>query len=47
MLQSLRLLAGLEAARRFHEAVLRLHEAGGSPVNADSLRYWQRAVEES
>jgi hypothetical protein len=45
ILQSLRLLLGPEAARRFYETIMRLHEAGGAPVNPDSLRYWRNAVD--
>lgn len=44
IIQSLRLLAGLPAAQRFHQAVLSLQEAAGAPVNARSLRFWSEAA---
>ena len=44
ILQSLSLLLGSPAARSVHDAILRLHEAGGAPVNPTSLRYWREAV---
>ena len=43
IIHSLGLLLGPEEARRFHEAILALHEAAGSPVNARSLDYWAEA----
>jgi len=44
ILQSLRLLAGQDAARSFYDAVMARHEAAGSPVNPRSLRYWAEAI---
>jgi hypothetical protein len=44
ILHSLRLLVGPEAARSFHEAVLAMHDAAGTPVNARSLHYWAEAA---
>ena len=44
IIHSLALLLGPEEARRFHEAILALHEAAGSPVNARSLHYWAEAA---
>jgi hypothetical protein len=44
ILHSLRLLVGPAPARAFHKAILDLHEAGGSPVNARSMRYWAEAA---
>ena len=44
ILQSLRMLVGLEAARRFHDDILSLHEAAGAPINARSLRFWEEAM---
>ncbi|AWN46317.1 hypothetical protein DK419_08330 [Methylobacterium terrae] len=44
ILTALRDLAGPEEARAFHDAVLRLNDAAGSPVNPGSLDYWRRAV---
>jgi Opioid growth factor receptor (OGFr) conserved region len=44
IISSLRLLAGAEAARRFHDRILALHVAGGSPVNGRSLSFWENAA---
>jgi Opioid growth factor receptor (OGFr) conserved region len=44
IISSLRLLAGAEAARRFHDRILALHVAGGSPVNGRSLAFWENAA---
>ncbi|MEE1656267.1 opioid growth factor receptor-related protein [Microvirga sp. CF3062] len=44
ILHSLRLLVGQAEARAFHKAILDLHEAGGAPVNARSMRYWAEAA---
>ena len=44
ILTSLRDLVGLEEAEAFHEAVLRLNDRAGSPVNPGSLDYWRRTV---
>lgn len=44
ILLSLRLLCGDDAALRFHDAIMALHAAGGSPVNPRNLRYWTDAV---
>jgi Opioid growth factor receptor (OGFr) conserved region len=44
ILQSLRLLAGKDAARRFHDAILILHDAAGSPISPHNLRYWEKAL---
>ena len=44
IIQSLRLLVGPDAALRFYDAVMALHEAAGAPVNEDSLRYWRQAL---
>ncbi|RDI58888.1 opioid growth factor receptor-related protein [Microvirga subterranea] len=44
ILQSLRLLAGESDARVFHQAVMIRQQASGSPVNRQSLAYWERAV---
>ncbi len=44
ILQSLRLLAGDNDARDFHQAVMTRHEAAGSPINRQSLGYWERAL---
>lgn len=45
IINSLRLLVGSSAARRFHEAILALHDEAGAPVNHQSLRYWAEAAE--
>lgn len=45
ILGALRDLAGPEEARAFHEAVLRLNDEAGFPVNPGSLDYWRRAVD--
>ncbi|UHC13729.1 hypothetical protein LRS73_14070 [Methylobacterium currus] len=45
ILTALRDLAGLEEAKAFHAAVLRLNDRAGSPVNPGSLEYWRKAVE--
>lgn len=44
IIKSLGLLVGPDDAHRFHEAILTLHEAAGSPVNARSLQYWAEAA---
>jgi len=44
IIHSLRLLLGPDEARRFHEAILALNDAAGSPVNARSLDYWAEAA---
>jgi hypothetical protein len=44
ILQSLRLLAGKDAARRFHDAILVLHGEAGSPIDPHNLRYWKKAM---
>lgn len=46
ILTALRDLVGLEEARAFHEDILSLNQAAGSPVNPESLDYWRRAVED-
>jgi len=46
ILTALRDLVGLEEARAFHEDILSLNQAAGSPVNPESLEYWRRAVED-
>jgi hypothetical protein len=46
ILRSLYLLLGAEEARRFHNTILGLHKAAGSPVNPRSLRFWEEAVGE-
>ncbi|WP_457089312.1 opioid growth factor receptor-related protein [Microvirga sp. P5_D2] len=46
IIQSLRLLVSHEAAREFHETVLKLQIAAGSPVNSRSLQYWKHAAED-
>jgi Opioid growth factor receptor (OGFr) conserved region len=45
IIKSLRLLVGPDAARRFHEAIMALHDAAGAPVNPRSLRFWVEAAE--
>lgn len=45
IITSLKLLAGPDAARAFHRAILARHEAAGAPVNARSLRFWTQAAE--
>jgi len=45
IINSLRLLAGPDAACRFYEAILVLHDSAGAPVNHQSLRYWAEAAE--
>ncbi|MFH6784014.1 MULTISPECIES: opioid growth factor receptor-related protein [Methylobacterium] len=45
ILTSLRDLVGQDEAKAFHEDILSLNEAAGSPVNPESLDYWRRAVE--
>jgi opioid growth factor receptor-like protein len=45
IIHSLALLAGREEARRFHDAVLAMNEAAGSPVNTRSLKFWADAAE--
>lgn len=44
ILTALRDLIGDEAAQAFFETVIRRVRAAGSPVNADSLAFWQRAL---
>jgi hypothetical protein len=44
IIKSLKLLVGPEEARHFHRAVLVMHEAAGSPVNARSLSFWEEAA---
>jgi hypothetical protein len=44
IIASLRLLAGQDAARAFHDAIMALHAAGGSPVDPHNLAYWDRAL---
>lgn len=44
ILYSLRLLVGPEESQRFYKAILILHEAAGTPINARSLRFWAEAV---
>lgn len=44
IIRCLALCVGEEAAQSFHAAILALVEAAGSPVNEDSLRYWQEAA---
>jgi hypothetical protein len=46
IIQSLGLLVGPDAARRFYDAVMALHEAAGAPVNQDSLGRWKQALGE-
>ncbi|KMO13454.1 opioid growth factor receptor-related protein [Methylobacterium platani] len=45
ILTALRDLVGPEEARAFHEEILGLDRAAGSPVNPGSLEYWRKAVE--
>jgi hypothetical protein len=45
IIRSLRLLVGLDAAHRFYQAILTLHEAAGAPVNARSLQFWAEAAQ--
>jgi hypothetical protein len=45
IIRSLRLLMGPDAAQRFYQAILALHDAAGAPVNIRSLRFWADAVE--
>ncbi len=45
ILTSLRDLVGLDEAKAFHQDILNLDEATGSPVNPASLEYWRKAVE--
>lgn len=44
ILTALRDLIGDEAAQAFFETVMRRVRAAGSPVNVDSLAFWQRAL---
>ena len=44
ILTALRDLIGRDEARTFYDAVMRRVQAAGSPVNPDSLAYWQRAL---
>jgi hypothetical protein len=44
ILTALRDLVGPEEARAFHERIVALDQAAGSPVNPGSLDYWRRAV---
>ncbi len=44
ILTALRDLIGRDAAQAFFELVMRRVQAAGSPVNPDSLTYWQRAL---
>lgn len=44
ILAATRNLLGPEAARAFHAHVTALNEAAGSPINAESLRHWSRAI---
>lgn len=44
IIKSLRLLVGQDAARGFYDAIMTMHRAGGSPVNAESLRFWGAAA---
>ena len=39
IIRSLKLLVGPEAAERFYQAILTLHEAAGAPVNSRSLQF--------
>lgn len=45
ILTAARDLAGDEAARDFHALVTRRNVEAGSPVNAQSLAFWKRALE--
>lgn len=44
ILTALRDLIGRDAARDFFELVMRRVQAAGSPVNADSVAFWKRAL---
>lgn len=46
ILQSLRLLAGIEDARAFHRAVSARHEAAGAPIDPRNLRHWTAALDD-
>ncbi|MGX7704206.1 opioid growth factor receptor-related protein [Methylobacterium sp. Gmos1] len=46
ILTSLRDLVGPDEARAFHERIVALVRAAGSPVNPESLEYWRRATED-
>ncbi len=45
ILRAVRSLLGAEEAERFHTFVTQRNAAAGSPVNAQSLAFWQRASE--
>ena len=45
IIRSLRLLIGREAAQRFHQAILTLHDAAGAPINTRSLQFWAEAAQ--
>jgi hypothetical protein len=44
IIQSLRILVGEEEARSFYDSVMARHEAAGSPINPENLRYWRAAL---
>jgi len=44
ILTALRELAGAQEAQAFHTLVIRRNGEAGSPVNADSLVFWERAL---
>jgi hypothetical protein len=44
MLQSISLLSGPSAARKFFDWLMALHDSAGAPVNATSLQYWRDAL---
>ncbi|MCR0983259.1 opioid growth factor receptor-related protein [Roseomonas populi] len=44
IITAVRDLLGREEAARFHAALLARNAAAGGPVNAESLRHWERAL---
>jgi hypothetical protein len=44
IIASLAILAGADAARAFHDAIMARHAAEGSPVNPRNLAYWSNAL---
>lgn len=47
IIRSLRLIVGHDEAERFHDEIMKLVNAAGSPVSADALAFWRRACASS
>ncbi len=45
IIASVRDLVGVDEARTFHALVGALNKQAGAPINAESLAYWQRALD--